>query len=200
MSLNMYGDAEVQHLADVITDARLEGILAGPWTLARYILDAGYRRYPTSPPPPAVVALLEAVDADPYPFLVLMPDMPAAPPPATCDDCGRTVRAALHPAWDPTGELTGRVVMVGPRCWRKRWAALQQQAGVVELPLDEVGPLLGVCHICPPDANKVPEELLLNHIVTVHADAFNNPVLDDAGRVAAVDMTRPPTDEEGVSP
>ncbi|MEU8334730.1 hypothetical protein [Micromonospora tulbaghiae] len=35
---------EVRHLADVITEARMRGIRFGPYTLARIILDAGYRR------------------------------------------------------------------------------------------------------------------------------------------------------------
>lgn len=34
---------EVRHLAEVIADARLRGVAAGPWTLARMILDVGYR-------------------------------------------------------------------------------------------------------------------------------------------------------------
>lgn len=37
-------DAEVQHLADVITEAKLSGVSAGCHTLARMILAAGYRR------------------------------------------------------------------------------------------------------------------------------------------------------------
>lgn len=45
---------EVQHLADVITDAHLRGIRNGPYTLARTILDAGYRR-PTDEPRAAVL-------------------------------------------------------------------------------------------------------------------------------------------------
>ena len=35
---------EVRHLAEVITDAHLQGVYSGPWTLARMILAAGYRR------------------------------------------------------------------------------------------------------------------------------------------------------------
>lgn len=43
--------AEVDHLAAVITDARLNhGISAGGWSLARHILAAGYRRAPDPPP------------------------------------------------------------------------------------------------------------------------------------------------------
>jgi len=37
-------DADVQHLADVITEAKLSGVSAGCHTLARMILAAGYRR------------------------------------------------------------------------------------------------------------------------------------------------------------
>ncbi|MEU7170234.1 hypothetical protein ABZ949_01930 [Micromonospora tulbaghiae] len=36
--------ADVRELADVIADARMRGIRFGPYTLARAILDAGYRR------------------------------------------------------------------------------------------------------------------------------------------------------------
>lgn len=37
-------EGEVQHLADVITEAKLSGVSAGCHTLARMILAAGYRR------------------------------------------------------------------------------------------------------------------------------------------------------------
>jgi hypothetical protein len=36
-------DKEIQHLAEVIAQAKLSGISAGSWTLARMILTAGYR-------------------------------------------------------------------------------------------------------------------------------------------------------------
>ena len=36
-------DKEIQHLAEVIAQAKLSGISAGSWTLARTILTAGYR-------------------------------------------------------------------------------------------------------------------------------------------------------------
>lgn len=73
--------AEVQHLADVIADAKLRGISAGNHSLARCILDAGYRRGdggaaalramadeidrgPTFPLPPSVISALVRERAD----------------------------------------------------------------------------------------------------------------------------------------
>lgn len=41
---NGYSGREVEHLAAVLTDARLRGVWAGSSTLARMVLDAGYRR------------------------------------------------------------------------------------------------------------------------------------------------------------
>lgn len=41
-----YSDEELRHLVGVITDAWEKGIRYGGWSLARWILDAGYRRMP----------------------------------------------------------------------------------------------------------------------------------------------------------
>ncbi|MCZ7478919.1 hypothetical protein [Micromonospora sp. WMMC273] len=43
-----YTDDEVHALAEVLTRARLDGVSAGSMTLARIVLDAGWRR--TAPP------------------------------------------------------------------------------------------------------------------------------------------------------
>lgn len=43
-------EAEVQHLVSVISDAWGRGIRYGDWTLARYILAAGYRKVPEPEP------------------------------------------------------------------------------------------------------------------------------------------------------
>lgn len=39
-----YTDDEVAELADVLTEARMRGVFVGHYTLARMILDAGYRK------------------------------------------------------------------------------------------------------------------------------------------------------------
>lgn len=43
-------NTELEHLARLIADAHLRGIVAGSWTLARVILSAGYRLVPLREP------------------------------------------------------------------------------------------------------------------------------------------------------
>lgn len=43
-STSPYTEADVNYLADVIAEARLRGIRNGALSLARVVLDAGYRR------------------------------------------------------------------------------------------------------------------------------------------------------------
>lgn len=44
-----YTDDDVTELVDAITDARLAGIHAGPFTLARWLLDRGWRKTEEAP-------------------------------------------------------------------------------------------------------------------------------------------------------
>jgi hypothetical protein len=39
-----YSDADVEQLADLIADARMRGMATGGYSMARAILEAGYRR------------------------------------------------------------------------------------------------------------------------------------------------------------
>lgn len=57
-----YTDDDVDALADVITDARMNGIIVGPASLARWILDRGWRRT-AEVPTPAPAVLEPAADA-----------------------------------------------------------------------------------------------------------------------------------------
>lgn len=124
-------DAEVRHLAGVITDAEQREAAGSPYALALAILDAGYQRLEVTR---AVVALLDALDGDSYPFLVEVGALPDRRP-ESCEDCGRTVWSELTPVWDGT-----RTVMVGPRCWRKRMAVVPHSAEQLQLAHNEEGP------------------------------------------------------------
>ncbi len=43
-----YTSADVEHVADLIADARMSGMATGGYSMARAILEAGYRRLPAT--------------------------------------------------------------------------------------------------------------------------------------------------------
>jgi hypothetical protein len=79
---------------------------------------------PLSPETATAERALAAADAvgddvDPYPFLIPETDLDRVHYADQCEDCGRTVRHPLYPAWD-ANNVASPVRMVGPGCLRKR--------------------------------------------------------------------------------
>lgn len=89
--------AEVNHLAEVISEAKLRGVSAGAWTLARMILAAGYQR----PPEPGLTRYGECrACADTQPLTdagtVVVHDDPRDDPQGRAECRGST----LTPLWE----------------------------------------------------------------------------------------------------